>query len=118
MERLVQKRERLQRRVQRTRLSIRPKSFRARMVVNRSNRYISVQIIDDAKGTTLCAASTQDEAIKGGRNKDAAKKLGELIAARAKEKGITKVVLDRRGRLYHGRIAAFAEAAREKGLEF
>ena len=119
MDRLGQKRERLARRVRKVRLTIRPRTARARMVFNQSNRFLSVQIVDDAKGVTVCAASTADNGFQGAKhNKEAAKKLGQLIAQRAKEKGVSKVVLDRRGRLYHGRIAAFAEAAREQGMEF
>ena len=80
------------------------------------------QIIDDLSGTTLCAASTLDkslrEEITNGGNVDAARKVGQLIAQRAKEKGITKVVFDRGGYLYHGRVQALADAAREAGLEF
>lgn len=119
MDRLAEKRQRLERRVRKVRLTIKPRSARARMVFNQSNRFLSVQIVDDAKGVTVCAASTGEKDFQGAKhNKEAAKKLGEIIAKRAKEKGVSKVVLDRRGRLYHGRIAAFAEAAREKGLEF
>lgn len=119
MNRVQDKRARLQRRVTRVRHAIRPKTTRPRLVVNRSNRFIAVQIIDDISGKTLCAAATNEKGFaKKGKNKDSAKALGELIAQRAAEKGVKKVVLDRRGFLYHGKIAAFADAAREKGLEF
>ncbi|MCB1323924.1 MAG: 50S ribosomal protein L18 [Spirochaetales bacterium] len=119
MERLAHKRFRLRRRRVRVRQAIRPKTPRARLVVNRSNRNISAQIIDDIKGVTLCAATTSEKSFGGAaRNKEAAKRLGELLAKRAVEKGVKQVVLDRRGMIYHGRIAAFAEAAREHGLEF
>jgi len=95
---------------------------RPRMNVYRSLKNIYVQIIDDLAGNTLVAASTKDKAIedsiKNGGNKDAAKLVGELIAERALEKDIKKVVFDRGGFKYHGRIKELAEAAREKGLEF
>lgn len=80
------------------------------------------QIIDDARGLTIVAASTQDEVIKGIRghkgNMKMAQKVGELIAKRALEKGCTKVVFDRSGYLYHGRVKALADSARAAGLEF
>jgi large subunit ribosomal protein L18 len=119
MNRLEEKRKRLGRRIRRVRHTIKPKTPRPRLVINRSNRFLAVQIVDDSTGRTLCQAATNEKsfAVKG-KNKDAATKLGELIAARAAEKGVKKVVLDRRGALYHGKIAAFADAAREKGLEF
>ncbi len=95
---------------------------RPRMNVYRSLKNIYVQIIDDLAGNTLVAASTRDKAIedsiKNGSNKEAAKLVGELIAERALEKDIKKVVFDRGGFKYHGRIKELAEAAREKGLEF
>ena len=122
MNRVAEKRVRLKRRVKRVRHQIRPKRIRAlrpRLVFNLSNKYIFAQVIDDATGKTLCSAATNEKsfALKG-KNKEAAKQLGEVIAQRASEKGVKQVVLDRRGRLYHGKIAAFADAAREKGLEF
>ncbi|MBO8172779.1 MAG: 50S ribosomal protein L18 [Bacillaceae bacterium] len=95
---------------------------RPRLNVYRSTNNIYVQVIDDIAGETLVAASTMDPQLKGelksGGNIEAAKKVGELIAQRAKEKGITQVVFDRGGYLYHGRVKALAEAAREGGLEF
>ena len=95
---------------------------RARLSVFRSSKHIYVQIIDDTKGATLAAASTLEEALRGdgkkGANISAAKAVGKLIAERAKEKGITSVVFDRGGYLYHGRIKALADAAREGGLSF
>ena len=119
MHRLELKRTRLKRRVARVRNDIKARNPRPRLVLNRTNKYLWVQIIDSAGSATICAASTREKDFSGSKkNKDAAKKLGELIATRAQEKGIKQVVLDRRGRLYHGRIAAFADAAREKGLEF
>jgi len=119
MKRLVEKRERRQRRIKRVRKATRPKSDRLRLVVNRSNRNIRAQIIDDEKRVTLCYAGSDEKGFgKSACNKETAKKVGEAIAKKAVEKGIKKVYLDRRGILYHGRIAAFAEAARENGLEF
>ncbi len=119
MNRVQDKRARLRRRVTRVRHAIRPKTTRPRLVINRSNRFLAVQIIDDVSGKTLCAAATNEKSFPTkGKNKEAAKALGELIAQRAVDKGVKQVVLDRRGFLYHGKIAAFADAAREKGLEF
>ena len=92
---------------------------RPRLNVFRSKANIYAQLIDDATGVTICAASTVEKGFDGfGGNKDAAKKVGEAIAARAKEKGIEEVVFDRGGYLYHGRVAALAEGAREAGLQF
>ena len=91
-----------------------------RLCVFRSNKEISAQIIDDEKRVTLVSASSleKDLKIKNGSNKEAATKVGAEIAKRAKSKKIKKVVFDRGGYLYHGRVAALAEAARENGLEF
>lgn len=94
---------------------------RPRMSVFRSLNHISVQIVDDLNSRTLAAASTYEKAFRGQKglsNCETAKKIGEIIASRAKEKGIEKVVFDRNGSLYHGRVKALAEAAREKGLKF
>ena len=97
-------------------------SGRARLSVFRSSKHIYAQLIDDAKGKTLVAASslekTMREGAKTGANIAAAKAVGKLIAERAKEKGIKDVVFDRGGYLYHGRVKALAEAAREGGLKF
>jgi large subunit ribosomal protein L18 len=92
---------------------------RPRLAVFRSLKHISVQVIDDATGRTLAAASSveKNSRVNGG-NINGAKEIGKLIAGRAKEKGILKVVFDRGGYLYHGRIKALADAAREAGLEF
>jgi len=92
---------------------------RPRLNVFRSSNHIYAQVIDDATGATLCSASSVEKAFteKGG-NVEAAKKIGEAIAARAKAKGIETVVFDRGGYLYHGRVKALAEGAREAGLEF
>ena len=95
---------------------------RPRLCVFRSSNNIYAQIIDDANRVTLTAASSLDAEVKGavnhGGNKEAAKMVGEMIAKRAIEKGITEVVFDRGGYLYHGRVQVLAEAAREAGLEF
>ena len=93
---------------------------RPRLNVFRSNANITAQVIDDDKGITLVSASTLEKELKitNGGNVEAAKKIGEEIAKRAKKAKITKVVFDRGGYLYHGRVKALAEAARENGLEF
>ena len=95
---------------------------RPRLAVFRSNNHMYAQIIDDTVGNTLVAASTLEKAVKAElektNNVDAAAYLGTVIAKRALEKGITKVVYDRGGFLYQGKIAALADAAREAGLEF
>lgn len=97
-------------------------SERPRLAVFRSQQHIYAQIIDDTTGHTLAAASTLDPELKAelnnGRTVDAATAVGKVIAQRAKDKGIDAVVYDRGGFLYHGRIAALAEAAREAGLSF
>ena len=95
---------------------------RPRLCVFRSSNNIYAQIIDDANRVTLTDASSLDAEVKGavnhGGNKEAAKMVGEMIAKRAIEKGITEVVFDRGGYLYHGRVQVLAEAAREAGLKF
>src|SRR6185312_16072519 len=91
---------------------------RARLTIFRSSKHIYVQLIDDVKGTTLAAASSLEKTMRDGAAKDAAKAVGKLIAERAKEKGIKDVVFDRGGYLYHGRVKALADAAREGGLNF
>jgi large subunit ribosomal protein L18 len=98
---------------------------RPRLNVYRSENHIYAQVIDDAKGVTLVSATSVEKGkgIKGdkrptGGNVSSAKEVGKLIAERAKDKGIKKVVFDRGGYLYHGRIKALADAAREAGLEF
>lgn len=90
------------------------------MSVFRSNKHMYVQLVDDIKGTTLAAASTQEEEYreKLGASIEGAKTIGDLIAKRAQAKSITKVVFDRSGYIYHGRIKALADAAREGGLKF
>jgi large subunit ribosomal protein L18 len=95
---------------------------RPRLAVSRTLRWISVQVIDDAAGTTLAHATSREEGVRGeaksAANKAAAVKVGALIAERARAKGIQAVVFDRGGHLYHGNVKALAEAAREKGLKF
>jgi len=95
---------------------------RPRLAVYRSLNHIYVQAIDDASGRTLAAASTADKtlraSIKNGGNVEAARSVGAAIAERLKSKGLVEVVFDRGGYLYHGRVKALAEAARENGLKF
>ncbi|MCL6548104.1 MAG: 50S ribosomal protein L18 [Alicyclobacillus sp.] len=95
---------------------------RPRLNVYRSNKHIYAQVIDDLSGRTLVSASTVDKELAGslasGSTVEAARKVGELVAKRALEKGLKAVVFDRGGYLYHGRVQALAEAAREAGLEF
>jgi large subunit ribosomal protein L18 len=93
---------------------------RPRLVVNRSSRHMVAQLVDDLAGHTLASASTLEAEVRAltGDKKARSAKVGELLAARAREAGITNVVFDRGGYNYHGRIAALADAAREAGLEF
>jgi large subunit ribosomal protein L18 len=94
---------------------------RPRLAVFRSNKHLSLQLIDDVAGHTLAAASTAESALRAegsGSTVEAATRLGTVLAERAKAAGITEVVFDRGGFLYHGRVAAVATAAREAGLEF
>src|SRR6185295_1882929 len=95
---------------------------RARLSVFRSSKHIYAQVIDDVKGETVAAASSVEKDLRGslktGANKDAAKAVGKLVAERAAAKGVKDVVFDRGGYLYHGRIKALADAAREGGLNF
>ena len=91
---------------------------RPRLNVYRSLNHIYAQVIDDAQGLTLASASTVTAKLPTGGNLQAAKEIGKLVAERAQEKGIKKVVFDRGGYLYHGRIKALADAAREAGLDF
>ena len=114
---------RTKRRTEKVRLHVRRTAGgRPRLSVFRSSKHIYAQLIDDVKGTTLVAASSLEKTLredaKTGANIAAAKAVGKLIAERAKEKGIKDVVFDRGGYLYHGRIKALADAAREGGLNF
>ena len=114
-----QKREARIRRHRRVRKKVRGSAERPRLAVFRSNRHITVQVIDDRSGRTLAAASTMEPDLRGGAtgNKAAAASVGRLVAERAKAAGVNAVVFDRGGFLYHGRVAAVAEAARDAGLE-
>jgi large subunit ribosomal protein L18 len=104
----------------RVRMKVSGTAARPRLSVYRSNKNIYAQLIDDEKGVTIASASTLDKelGLESSGNVEAAQKVGELIAKRAVEKGVKSVVFDRGGYLYHGRIQALAEAARENGLEF
>jgi len=97
-------------------------SGRPRLSIHRSSAHIYAQVIDDAKGVTLAAASTLEKSVKGslktGADKDAAAAVGKLVAERAVKAGVTEVVFDRGGFLFHGRVKALADAAREGGLKF
>lgn len=122
---LMNKNETRKQRHIRVRKRVNGSSERPRLNVYRSTNNIYAQIIDDIAGHTLVSASSLDPAIRGkkaaksvGGNVDAAKQVGKLIAERAKSAGITKVVFDRGGYLYHGRVQGLADAARENGLEF
>jgi large subunit ribosomal protein L18 len=108
------------RRQERVRTRVRGTDSRPRLCVFRSAKHIYAQVISDEAGATLVSASTMSVDLRGGGGKklDAAKKVGEIIAKRCLEKSISQVVLDRNGFLYHGRIKALAEAAREAGLKF
>jgi len=107
------------RRSQRTRSRLKQAANgRPRLSVFRSSKNISAQIIDDLNGVTLAAASTLEDGKTGGSNKDAAAKVGKLLAERAKKAGVKDVVFDRGGYIFHGRIKALADAAREAGLNF
>ncbi len=112
-------RRRIHRRV---RLKVSGTAERPRLCVFRSSTHLYAQVIDDAAGRTLVAASSVDKEtrkqIQGGGNVAAAKIVGQAVAARAREKGISQVVFDRGGYRYHGRVKALAEAAREAGLKF
>lgn len=107
------------RRHKRVRKNVSGTAERPRLDVFRSLNHIYVQIIDDTKGVTLAAASSLEKGFEGsGGNCEGAKKVGEMIAKKALEKGIKEVVFDRGGYIYHGRVAALAEGAREGGLQF
>jgi large subunit ribosomal protein L18 len=112
---LFEKRRRRNRTALRARGGTRP-----RLSVHRSGKHIYAQIIDDAEGKTLASASTLDKDVRGksGANADAATGVGKRVAEAAKQAGVTQVVFDRGGFLFHGRVKALAEAAREAGLEF
>ena len=107
-----------QARHQRLRKSLAGTEQKPRLAVYRSLKHIYAQIIDDASGTTLAAASSQEKDLSATGNREGAKLVGTRLAERAKEKGITGVVFDRGGFKYHGRVASLADGAREAGLEF
>lgn len=115
-----QKREARIRRHRRVRKKVRGTAERPRLAVFRSNKHITAQVIDDLTGRTLAAASTHEADLRGGAtgNIEAATAVGRLVAERAKAAGVDQVVFDRGGFIYHGRVAALADAARDAGLEF
>ncbi|HLH43078.1 MAG TPA: 50S ribosomal protein L18 [Bryobacteraceae bacterium] len=110
-----QKRQRIHKRLRRR---VRGTPERPRLAVFRSLKHIYAQVIDDDRGHTLVSASSAENKGASGGNVAGAKSIGKLVAERAKEKGIKAVVFDRGGYLYHGRVKALADAAREAGLEF
>jgi large subunit ribosomal protein L18 len=117
------KRARRERAHLRLRKRVRGSAERPRLSVYKSLRFIYAQVIDDTRGHTMAQASSADPAVrealgKSTAGKEAAKKVGELVAQRAKDAGVEKVVFDRGGYIYHGRVQALADAAREKGLQF
>lgn len=112
----------LKRRARRVRSKMFGTAERPRLSVHRTNAHIYAQVINDTDGSTICAASTLDKEFRAGgklgSNKEAAAFVGELIGKRAVEKGVTEVTFDRGGRLYHGRVKALADGARNAGLKF
>jgi large subunit ribosomal protein L18 len=110
-----------EKRRQRVRTALRAKGgLRPRLSIHRSGKHIYAQVIDDAEGRTVAAASTLDKDVRGqtGATSEAAAAVGKRVAERAAQAGVTKVVFDRGGFLFHGRVKALADAAREGGLEF
>lgn len=107
-----------QRRHSRVRRKVVGSAERPRLAVSRSNKHITAQIIDDSAGRTLAAASTHEATLKGALNIESAAAVGKAVAEKAQAAGIKQVVFDRGGNLYHGRVAALGNAAREAGLEF
>ena len=120
MSNAAQKQRARVRRHYRVRKKVRGTAERPRLAVFRSNKHISAQVIDDVAGRTLAAASSTEASTRSGAtgNKEAAAAVGKRLAERAKAAGVSKVVFDRGGFRYHGRVAAVADAAREAGLEF
>ncbi len=123
MDRAKKKRERRQRAHLRVRRNLSGSGERPRLAVFRSQKYLYAQVIDDLRGETLAQANSSETEIRGkleagGKSKSAARLVGETIGARTKEKGIDKVVFDRGGYIFHGRVREVAEGARSKGLEF
>jgi large subunit ribosomal protein L18 len=116
-----QRRESRVRRHRRVRKKIHGTAMRPRLALYRSNKHLTLQVIDDDLGVTIASASTNETSVRAngtGATVDAATRLGTLVAERAKAAGVEKVVFDRGGYLYHGRVAAAADAARAAGLEF
>ena len=113
---------RLTRRKRRIRKRLFGTDQRPRLTVTRSLKNIYAQIIDDGRGVTICQAGTRDKELRGkvgyGGNKSAAGEVGKLLAARAQARGVERVVFDRNGRRFHGRVRALADAARKGGLQF
>jgi large subunit ribosomal protein L18 len=122
MDKAKEKRDARERRHVRVRAKVKGTPERPRLAVYRSLEHIYAQVIDDIAGHTLASASTIDaeikKAIKGKHKTEEAKIVGQFIAARAKKAGVTRVVFDRGGHMYHGRVKALADGAREAGLEF
>lgn len=123
MENAVIKRQKLRRkRVLRVRRHLRGTATKPRMCVVKTNLHLEVQVIDDERGVTLASVTTRDKEFRGTefckKNKNTAAKLGEVIAQKAKDKGITMVVFDRGYAKYHGILASLADAARKNGLKF
>lgn len=112
----------LKRRQRRVRAKIFGTAERPRLSVHRTNAHIYAQVIDDADGRTICSASTLDPEFRAtgklGSNKEAAEFVGQLVGKRAIEKGVSEVTFDRGGRIYHGRVKALADGARNAGLKF
>lgn len=122
MDKLKAKQAALGRRHRRVRGKVSGTAERPRLCVNRTNAHIYAQVIDDVNGVTVASASSNDVELKGsiksGSNIDAAKAVGEAVGKRAIEAGVTTIVFDRGGRLYHGRVKALADGARSAGLKF
>jgi large subunit ribosomal protein L18 len=118
----LSRKQSIQRRHRRVRKKVNGSADRPRLAIFRSQQHIYAQLIDDTEQQTIAAASSLEPEmrakLRSGANKDAATQVGKLVAQRAIAKGIQKVVFDRGGNLYHGRIQALADAAREAGLEF
>lgn len=122
MDKLKAKQAALARRHRRVRGKVSGTAERPRLCVTRTNTHIYAQVIDDRSGRTIAAAASNDaelrESLKAGNNVEAAKTVGEAVGRRAVEAGVTEVVFDRGGRLYHGRVKALADGARSAGLKF
>ncbi|MBM4407513.1 MAG: 50S ribosomal protein L18 [Chloroflexi bacterium] len=120
MTRVASRSESREKRHQRIRLDLAGTSDRPRLAVFRSNRHIYAQVIDDSSGRTLAAASTGESELRGGTQTktEEARVVGRLVAERAKSAGVERVVFDRAGFRYHGRVKSLADAAREAGLDF